>query len=103
MWVLETDHDSEQPFTFRLLPGSVKTMGRAASADFMMDAAMVSRLHCRLSAGASELAVEDLDSTNGTFVNGRRIERGVLKDGDRLGVGRVMLTVSKAGGEPESS
>jgi pSer/pThr/pTyr-binding forkhead associated (FHA) protein len=102
MWVLETEQDCEQPFTFRLLPGSVKTMGRAPSADFMMDAAMVSRLHCRLSAGASQLEVEDLDSTNGTFVNGRRIERGVLKDGDRLGVGRVMLTVSKARVQAES-
>ena len=96
MWVLETAHESEQPFTFRILPGSIKTMGRAPGADFMMDAAMVSRLHCRLSAGPSELQVEDLDSTNGTFVNGRRVERGVLKNGDRLGVGRVMLTVSKA-------
>jgi len=103
MWVLETERDSEQPFTFRLLPGSVKTMGRAPSADFMVDAAMVSRLHCRLSACVSELEVEDLDSTNGTYVNGRRIERGVLKDGDRLGVGRVMLTVSKANVQTESS
>jgi pSer/pThr/pTyr-binding forkhead associated (FHA) protein len=96
MWVLATDDKSEQLFTFRMLPGTVKTMGRAPNADFMMDAAMVSRLHCRLSAGAWELEVEDLDSTNGTFVNGRRIERGVLKNGDELGVGRVMLKVLKA-------
>jgi pSer/pThr/pTyr-binding forkhead associated (FHA) protein len=96
MWVLATDEKSEQPFTFRMLPGSVKTMGRAPNADFMMDAAMVSRLHCRLSATASELEVEDLDSTNGTFVNGRRVERGVLRSGDHLGVGRVMLRVVKA-------
>jgi pSer/pThr/pTyr-binding forkhead associated (FHA) protein len=96
MWVLATDDTSEQPFTFRILPGTIKTMGRAPSADFMMDAAMVSRLHCRLSASASELEVEDLDSTNGTFVNGRRVERGVLKNGDHLGVGRVMLRVVKA-------
>ena len=96
MWVLATDDQSEQLFTFRILPGTIKTMGRAPSADFMMDAAMVSRLHCRLSAGASELEVEDLDSTNGTFVNGRRIERGVLKSGDHLGVGRVMLKVIRA-------
>ena len=96
MWVLATDDQSEQPFTFRMLPGTSKTMGRAPSADFMMDAAMVSRLHCRLFAGASEVEVEDLDSTNGTFVNGRRIERGVLKNGDELGIGRVMLKVVKA-------
>ena len=57
---------------------------------------MVSRLHCRLTAGATELEVIDLESTNGTFVNGQRVERSTLRDGDRLGVGRVELLVSRA-------
>ena len=47
----------------------------------------MSRLHCRLTAGAAELEVIDLESTNGTFVNGERIDRATLKGGDRLGVG----------------
>ena len=62
-------------FTFRILPGSIKTMGRSTGAEFIVDAAMVSRLHCRLTAGATELEVVDLDSTNGTFVNGKRVTR----------------------------
>ena len=93
MWVLRTPDAAETPFTFRILPGSIKTVGRAPRADFIVDAALVSRLHCRLTAGASELEVVDLDSTNGTFVNGTRTTRAVLKDGDRLGVGRVELVV----------
>ena len=96
MWVLKTADDAEAPFTFRILPGGVKTIGRAPRADFIVDAAMVSRLHCRLSAGASELEVVDLDSTNGTFVNGQRVTRALLKSGDRLGVGRVELQVERA-------
>ena len=44
-------------------------------------------LHCRLTAGAAELEVDDLDSTNGTFVNGERVARAALRVGDRLGVG----------------
>ena len=56
----------------------------------------MSRLHCRLTAGANELEVVDLDSTNGTFVNGARTTRAVLKNGDRLGVGRVELTIEKS-------
>ena len=72
MWVLRTADEAELPFTFRILPGSIKTIGRAARADFVVDAALVSRLHCRLTAGATELEVVDLDSTNGTFVNGER-------------------------------
>ena len=95
MWVLTTSEGADAPFTFRILPGNIKTMGRAPRADFIVDAALVSRLHCRLSAGAHELEVVDLESTNGTYVNGQRTPRGTLKSGDRLGVGRVELTVSK--------
>ena len=61
----------------------------------MVDAALVSRLHCRLTATRDSLQVKDLDSTNGTFVNGRRVETAELKDGDRLGVGRLELIVSR--------
>jgi pSer/pThr/pTyr-binding forkhead associated (FHA) protein len=96
MWVLKTADDAEAPFLFRILPGSIKTIGRAARADFILDAALVSRLHCRLTAGAIDLEVVDLDSTNGTFVNGERAERATLRNGDRLGVGRVDLFVEKS-------
>jgi pSer/pThr/pTyr-binding forkhead associated (FHA) protein len=96
MWMLKTGEESETPFTFRILPGNIKTVGRARRADFIVDAGLVSRIHCRLTAGATELEVVDLESTNGTYVNGRRVERASLKEGDRLGVGRVELTISKA-------
>jgi pSer/pThr/pTyr-binding forkhead associated (FHA) protein len=96
MWVLKTADDADTPFTFRILPGNIKTIGRAPRADFIVDAALVSRIHCRLSAGATELEVKDLDSTNGTYVNGVRTPQAKLKDGDRLGVGRVDLIVSQA-------
>jgi ABC transport system ATP-binding/permease protein len=94
MWVLRSAENAEFPFTFRILPGNIKTVGRAARADFIVDAPLVSRLHCRLTAGAAELEVVDLESTNGTFVNGNRVERALLRRGDRLGVGRVELMVS---------
>jgi pSer/pThr/pTyr-binding forkhead associated (FHA) protein len=93
MWILKTADDAEAPFQFRILPGSIKTVGRAPRADFIVEAALVSRLHCRLTAGATELEVVDLESTNGTYVNGDRTERAILRTGDRLGVGRVDLFV----------
>jgi pSer/pThr/pTyr-binding forkhead associated (FHA) protein len=97
MWVISTEQEGEtSPFTFRILPGNIKTVGRAAQADFIVDAALVSRLHCRLSAGATELEVVDLDSTNGTYVNGQRVDRAVLKEGDKLRVGAVELVVMKS-------
>ena len=95
MWMLRTAADAEQPFTFRIVPGNVKTIGRAPRADFIVDAALVSRVHCRLAAGAGEIEAVDLSSTNGTYVNGRRVARGTLRDGDRLRVGAVELVVTK--------
>ena len=95
MWVIRTDAAAATPFSFRILPGNVRTLGRAAGADFVMDATLVSRLHCRLTAGAAELEVEDLDSTNGTYVNGERVKRRVLRPGDRLTVGDVEFVVER--------
>jgi ABC transport system ATP-binding/permease protein len=95
MWVLTTADGEDPSFTFRIMPGSIKTIGRSAGAEFIVDAAMVSRLHCQLTAGATELEVIDLDSTNGTFVNGKRVTKAPLKEGDTLGVGRVSLVVSR--------
>jgi pSer/pThr/pTyr-binding forkhead associated (FHA) protein len=89
MWILQSDEA-----TFRLKPGAVKTVGRAPRADFILDVALVSRLHCRLTAGDDTLDVVDLKSTNGTFVNDKRIEKASLAQGDRLRIGRVELTVS---------
>jgi pSer/pThr/pTyr-binding forkhead associated (FHA) protein len=78
-----------------LSAGAIKTIGRTARADFIVDRALVSRLHCRLTAGDEKLEVEDLASTNGTFVNGRRVNRAQVGSGDRLRVGRTELTVDK--------
>ena len=96
MWMLRTVEDAKQPFSFRIIPGNVKTLGRAPRADFIVDAALVSRVHCRLAASAAEIEAVDLESTNGTFVNGQRVARGTLRDGDRLRVGAVELVVTKS-------
>jgi pSer/pThr/pTyr-binding forkhead associated (FHA) protein len=94
-WILQDA--GEPPVILRLAKGSVKTVGRTARADFILDAPLVSRLHCRLSADASgQLIVEDLESQNGTFVNGKKVDRATLKSGDRLTVGRVDFTVETA-------
>jgi pSer/pThr/pTyr-binding forkhead associated (FHA) protein len=95
MWLINTEQ-VDDGFTFRITPGSIKTIGRAPRADFRVDAALVSRVHCRLTAGATGLEVIDLESTNGTFVNGSRINRALLKNGDRLGVGKLRFVVSRS-------
>ncbi|MGH9142383.1 MAG: FHA domain-containing protein [Vicinamibacterales bacterium] len=90
MWILQSPDA-----TFRLKSGAIKTVGRAPRADFVLDVALVSRLHCRLTAADDQLEVVDLESTNGTFVNDTRVATATLATGDRLRIGRVELTVEK--------
>lgn len=94
MWLLRS---TEPEFTFRLLPGDIRTMGRAAGAQFVVDAPLVSRLHCRLThSPEGTLVVEDLGSTNGTFVNDHKVDGATpLGADDRLVVGRVHFHVSR--------
>ena len=95
MWILQS-LDPDLPVTFRLVPGTIKTLGRAHAADFIVDAALVSRVHCRFTLDDRGLGVEDLGSTNGTWVNGRKIERAPLMQGDTIKIGRVEFAVSAA-------
>ena len=99
MWILTTDDGVvDPPVTIRLTTSAERTLGRATRSDFILDAPLVSRVHCRLLADArGDLTVEDLDSTNGTFVNDQRVSgRAALSPGDRLRVGRVELSVRRA-------
>jgi pSer/pThr/pTyr-binding forkhead associated (FHA) protein len=103
MWILKTAEGADPAVTFRILPGSVRTAGRASGANFIVEAALVSRVHCRFTAGAAEIEIVDLDSTNGTFLNGDRIEkRAVARTGDRIGIGGVELIVSEGTGSNDA-
>jgi pSer/pThr/pTyr-binding forkhead associated (FHA) protein len=95
MWILAADDPSVEVVTFQMPTGTVKTIGRSTGAEFIVDAPLVSRLHCQLTAGADRLHVKDLDSTNGTFVNGKRVKTAELSEGDRLSVGRLELVISR--------
>ena len=94
MWILRSS-EADGSLTFRLPDGTSKTVGRGPRADFIVDLALVSRVHCRVTAGSDSLEVEDLSSTNGTFVNDKRVEKGQLANGSRLRIGRVELAVEQ--------
>jgi len=72
-------------------------LGRALEADVRINDSQVSRQHARITATPSESRVamdyvlHDLDSRNGTFVNGRRIKRETLVNGDKITVGETIL------------
>jgi two-component system, cell cycle response regulator len=64
-------------------------IGRSADATITVDDPSVSRCHARiLCASDGSIVLEDLDSTNGTFVGGKQIARALLSSGDRIQLGR---------------
>ena len=83
MWVLreESVDNACQPLTFRIMPGSMKTIGRMRNADFVIEHTLVSRIHCRL-------------TNHGTYVNNQKIQRARLTAGDKLRIGQVELVAS---------
>jgi pSer/pThr/pTyr-binding forkhead associated (FHA) protein len=94
MWMLRS---LDPALSFRLLPGDVRTIGRAPGAQFIVDAPLVSRVHCRLTLSPEgDLTVEDLGSTNGTYVNEQRVGQPTpLQSADTLKVGRVSFAVER--------
>jgi len=60
----------------------------------VLDTKHISRYHAVLLAGPTHTTIEDLQSTNGVFVNGKRVSRQALKDGDRVQIGRTQFRYS---------
>ena len=69
--------------------GRKTSVGRTPDNDLQIDAKYVSRHHAVILAGPAHTIIEDLNSTNGVLVNGRRVGREMLKDGDQVTIGRA--------------
>ena len=75
------------------------SVGRTPDNDLQIDAKFISRHHAVILAGPAQTIIEDLNSTNGVQVNGRRITRQALEDGDTVAIGRQQyrFVVRKSG------
>ena len=76
---------------FPIGPEKQVLIGRSSDLDMVLVEDMVSRKHARISMQGDQIWIEDLGSTNGTFVNGEKIKRSRLKEGDRVLVGTSIL------------
>lgn len=72
----------------------VQTIGRTPDNDIVVSDVLASRHHARVSTGQSGLVIADLNSVNGTFVNGRRVGQAQLTDGDVVTIGNSDFVVS---------
>jgi FHA domain len=73
-------------------PGELR-IGRSSSCDLMLSDPTVSRRHARLICRGGKWVLQDLGSTNGTALNGRRVGRCELRPGDELLLGHARLRV----------
>lgn len=66
-------------------------IGRSSDLDMVLVEDMVSRKHAKISTHSSQVIIQDLGSTNGTFVNGEKIKRVRLREGDRILIGTSII------------
>ncbi len=66
-------------------------IGRAPGCELHIDSSSVSRHHALILAGTREAIIEDLNSTNGVILNGRKVTRQVLNDGDIVTIGEIQF------------
>ncbi len=72
-------------------------IGRSSELDIVLVEDMVSRKHAKITLSGGKITIEDLGSTNGTFVNGEKVKSSRIKEGDRILVGTSILKLVKAG------
>lgn len=87
-----------QPNQIYDLNKGIVTLGRDITNDIVINDPEVSRHHCRLTQGGGGFTIEDLGSTNGTFINGQRLTGArPLSHGDMVGLGETVTLAYEAG------
>jgi diguanylate cyclase (GGDEF)-like protein len=88
--------------TRSVLAEAAVDIGRGSACHLILDADSVSRRHARIEWTGHQHRLVDLASTNGTYLNGTRVKDSLLKDGDRIGIGKALLKYM-AGGNIEAA
>ncbi|HEX5864819.1 MAG TPA: FHA domain-containing protein, partial [Casimicrobiaceae bacterium] len=83
--LIRVDNETE---VVHVINKKVTTIGRTADNDLSIDTKFISRHHAQMLAGPNFTVLEDLGSTNGVYVNNRRISKQTLKDGDQVTIGK---------------
>ncbi len=99
MWTLKFISGKYQGGEFPLRPNREIIIGRSSDLDMVLVEDMVSRKHAKITTDDHAVSIQDLGSTNGTFVNGEKIRAVRLKEGDRILVGTSIIKLVTANNE----
>ena len=99
MWTLKFISGKYQGGEFPLRPNREIIIGRSSDLDMVLVEDMVSRKHAKIVTDDRTVSIQDLGSTNGTFVNGEKIRAVRLKEGDRILVGTSIIKMVAANSE----
>lgn len=99
MWTLKFISGKYQGGEFPLRPNREIIVGRSSDLDMVLVEDMVSRKHAKIATDEHSVSIQDLGSTNGTFVNGEKIRTVRLKEGDRILVGTSIIKLIAANSE----
>ncbi len=86
------EYSVNEEFKIFHLNKEVVKVGKLSTNDFQLNDNSVSRQHCQFLKSKDGYKIVDLNSTNGTFVNGKKIKERVLKEEDNVTIGRTTLT-----------
>jgi pSer/pThr/pTyr-binding forkhead associated (FHA) protein len=98
-WALRFISGKYQGGEFPLRPHREIVIGRSSELDMVLVEDMVSRKHAKITTDEKVVSIQDLGSTNGTFVNGEKIRKVDLKDGDRILIGTSIIKLVYTDGE----
>jgi pSer/pThr/pTyr-binding forkhead associated (FHA) protein len=98
-WALRFISGKYQGGEFPLRPHREIVIGRSSELDMVLVEDMVSRKHAKITTDEKAVSIQDLGSTNGTFVNGEKIRKVDLKDGDRILIGTSIIKLVYVDGE----
>jgi len=91
LWALRFISGKYQGGEFPLRPHREIIIGRSSDLDMVLVEDMVSRKHAKITTDDQVITIQDLGSTNGTFVNGEKVRKAELKDGDRILIGTSII------------
>jgi pSer/pThr/pTyr-binding forkhead associated (FHA) protein len=101
-WALRFISGKYQGGEFPLRPNREIVIGRSSELDMVLVEDMVSRKHAKIVTDENVVTIEDLGSTNGTFVNGEKVRVSEIKDGDRILIGTSIIKLVTMAGEPNA-